>query len=163
MDPARGGEAGLLRNLVAAAISERQAAIGTQSRPCGATEDAGMSAAPSGTNSAALHGKHALVTGGARGIGLAISRMLLADGVRVTMLGRNAKKLEESARGLKSLGEVGCVTADVASAAAVTEAFAQACVKFGPINILINNAGEAASAPFLKTDAKLWRQMMSVN
>jgi 3-hydroxybutyrate dehydrogenase len=122
-----------------------------------------VSAASAGKNSVTLQGKHALVTGGARGIGLAISRMLLANGARVTMLGRNAKKLEESDRELKDLGEVACVIADVSDSAAVATAFAQARAKFGPIHILINNAGEAASAPFLKTDAKLWRRMMSVN
>jgi len=115
------------------------------------------------SGSVPLHGKHALVTGGARGIGLAITRALLAHGARVSMLGRNAQKLEQSARELTTLGEVVTVAADVADPAAVAEAFAKARARFGPIHILINNAGQAASAPFLKTDAKLWRQMMSVN
>lgn len=117
-----------------------------------------MSAVPT-----ALQNKHALVTGGARGIGLAISRMLLENGARVTMLGRDAKKLEASAREMAKLGEIACASADVTDANAVAEAFSQARSGFGPIQILVNNAGQAGSAPFLKTDAKLWRQMMSVN
>lgn len=115
-----------------------------------------MSAAP-------LQDKHALVTGGGRGIGLAIARALLEKGARVTILGRDARRLQESARELSKVGEVASVNADVTDAGTLSKAFAQARERFGPMQILINNAGQAASAPFLKTDAKLWRQMMSVN
>jgi NAD(P)-dependent dehydrogenase (short-subunit alcohol dehydrogenase family) len=86
-----------------------------------------------------LTGKHAIVTGGTRGIGAAISRALLAHGARVTALGRSA--------------------ADVTDPEAVSQAFAAA----GHIDILVNSAGQASSAPFLKTDAELWRRMIAVN
>jgi len=114
------------------------------------------------TNTAQLPfaGKHALVTGGGRGIGLAITRALLAHGARVTITGRTQTTLEETA---KSLGHIGWVLADVAKRESVTTAFREAKDTFGPIHILVNNAGQAASAPFLKTDEKLWRQLMSVN
>lgn len=111
----------------------------------------------------ALAGKHALVTGGGRGIGAAIARALLVQGARVTLLGRNADVLARTMQELQSLGEVNCVSADVAQSASVTAAFAQAATRFGRIDILINNAGQAASAPFVKTDEALWEQMLTVN
>ena len=101
-----------------------------------------------------LSGKHAVVTGGARGIGAAITRALTARGVRVTVLSRTPQALD-----------VKCdsVCADVANADAVSAAFRLASERSGPIHILVNNAGQAASAPFLKTGVELWHQMMAVN
>ncbi len=99
-----------------------------------------------------LAGKHALVTGGARGIGAAITRALLAHGARVTILGRELRP--DSAE---------YVRADVTDPAAVAQAFDQARQRSGTIDILVNNAGQASSAPFLKTDLALWRRMMAVN
>jgi NAD(P)-dependent dehydrogenase (short-subunit alcohol dehydrogenase family) len=110
-----------------------------------------------------LTGKHALVTGGARGIGGAISKLLLAHGARVTTLGRDRKSLEEAAHSLRSIGSIRFVVADVTDQTAVQRAFGEASSQSGRIDILINNAGRGKSAPFLKTDAQLWREMMSVN
>lgn len=112
-------------------------------------------------STAQLAGRHALVTGGARGIGLAITRTLLAHGARVTMTGRNIDALRKA--GASLCGEGFYVVADVSDGEAVNQAFATARERFGPIQILVNNAGQASSAPFLKTDATLWRQLMSVN
>lgn len=111
----------------------------------------------------ALHGKHALITGGGRGIGAAIARDLLRHGARVTLLGRDADVLRDTQRELGTLGEVDCVSADVAQRAQVDQAFAQAVARFGPIAILVNNAGQAGSAAFLKTGEDLWERMLSVN
>ncbi|MGH9744877.1 MAG: SDR family NAD(P)-dependent oxidoreductase [Candidatus Acidiferrales bacterium] len=105
-----------------------------------------------------LAGKHALVTGGSRGIGAAISAMLLANGARVTSVGRGA-----GASGTARHNDLHHASADVSDPAAVKKAFDSARSKFGAIEILVNNAGQASSAPFPKTDANLWRQMMSVN
>jgi NAD(P)-dependent dehydrogenase (short-subunit alcohol dehydrogenase family) len=93
-----------------------------------------------------LSGKHAVVTGGARGIGAAIVQSMTNQGARVTVIARS--------RGIK---------ADVGDSAAVEKAFAEARERSGRVDILINNAGQAASAPFLKMDAELWRRMMTVN
>jgi NAD(P)-dependent dehydrogenase (short-subunit alcohol dehydrogenase family) len=112
---------------------------------------------------AALSGKHALVTGGARGIGASVTRILLSHGAGVTMLGRKIKSLEETCSSLRALGQIDYAVADVCDPAAVAQAFATARERSGPIDILVNNAGQAASAPFLKTDAQLWRRMLSVN
>ncbi len=86
-----------------------------------------------------LTGKHAVVTGGNRGIGAAIVRALQEHGARVTIIHR--------------------ATVDVADGGAVARAFAA----MGRVDILVNNAGQAGSAPFAKTDHDLWRRMLSVN
>ena len=108
-----------------------------------------------------LQGRHALVTGASRGIGTEIARVLAADGARITLLGRQPAALQALAQELP--GEIHAVAADVTDAAAVQTAFAQAQERHGPITLLINNAGQAASAPLLKTTAELWQQMLDVN
>jgi NAD(P)-dependent dehydrogenase (short-subunit alcohol dehydrogenase family) len=102
-----------------------------------------------------LAGKHAIVTGGARGIGAAIARALADAGARVTIAGRDEAALAAAAHELHGAYMV----MDLARPAAVRAAFERA----GPCDILINNAGQAASAPFGKTDAALWQRMLDVN
>ena len=102
---------------------------------------------------------HALVTGGGRGIGLAISAALSRAGATVTVLGRNRATLDEAvASGAAQFSEV----ADVADQASVKSAIAAAAAR-QPIDILIANAGAAESAPFGRSDAALFQRMMDVN
>ncbi|UUZ67132.1 3-oxoacyl-ACP reductase FabG [Polaromonas sp. P2-4] len=108
-----------------------------------------------------LQGRHALVTGAARGIGAAIARVLATEGARVTLLGRRLDVLEQLVRELP--GETHAVVADISDAEQVQAAFAQARERFGPIGILVNNAGQAESAPFTKTSLELWQRMLAVN
>jgi NAD(P)-dependent dehydrogenase (short-subunit alcohol dehydrogenase family) len=110
-----------------------------------------------------LTGKHALVTGGGRGIGAAIASALLMHGARVTLLGRNEEILAKTVQEHSAAGELDYVAADITSAESVATAFACAVGRFGRIDILVNNAGQASSAPFAKTDEALWQQMLSVN
>jgi 3-hydroxybutyrate dehydrogenase len=110
-----------------------------------------------------LKGKHALVTGGTRGIGLAIARSLLQHGVRVTIVARNPANLQITQTELEPIGEVNCIELDITDSAAITTAFQAAAQHFGPISILVNNAGQAHSAPFMKTDIQLLNTMLSVN
>ena len=105
--------------------------------------------------------RHALVTGGGSGIGAAIALALVEAGMHVTITGRRSEVLQ--ALVARHPQQMHGVAADVADAQAVAHAFAEAKVKFGPIQILVNNAGQAQSAPFGKTDAALWQQMLSVN
>lgn len=118
-------------------------------------------------SSQTLEGRHALVTGGARGIGLACARALLARGARVTLLGRDGAALEAAVRELGGTAQaaqmVQSVQADIADEASVRQAFAQAEAAFGPVQVLVNNAGQASSQKFERTDAALWQAMLAVN
>ncbi len=109
-----------------------------------------------------LTGRHALVTGAARGIGAEIARTLAAEGAVLTLLGRDRDALQRVADSLAGSGH-GVATADVANPEAVQSAFAQARAARGAIGVLVNNAGAAESAPFLKTSFELWQRMLSVN
>ncbi|MBM3521635.1 MAG: SDR family oxidoreductase, partial [Alphaproteobacteria bacterium] len=106
-----------------------------------------------------LAGRHALVTGGGRGIGAAIAKALIAEGAAVTLLGRDSSVLARTA------GETGAAfeTGDVTDPASLARAFEAARLARGPIAILVNNAGQAASAPLVKTDDALWQRMIAVN
>jgi NAD(P)-dependent dehydrogenase (short-subunit alcohol dehydrogenase family) len=115
------------------------------------------------TQARSLAGRHALVTGAGRGIGLAIVEALLAEGACVVMLGRDAGRLSESASALGNADRVLTVVADVTDAAALRAAFATARRRYGPVPILVNNAGQAETAPFARTDEALWQRMLAVN
>jgi NAD(P)-dependent dehydrogenase (short-subunit alcohol dehydrogenase family) len=113
-------------------------------------------------HSNSLTGRHALVTGAARGIGAEIARTLAAQGAVLTLLGRDREALQRVAESLEGAGH-GVAAADVANPEAVQAAFAEARAARGPVAILVNNAGAAESAPFLKTSFDLWQRMLSVN
>jgi NAD(P)-dependent dehydrogenase (short-subunit alcohol dehydrogenase family) len=105
--------------------------------------------------------RHALVTGGGQGIGAAIARTLVARGLNVTVLGRRLDVVQALAD--TDPTHLCAVRADVADPAQVAQAVAQAEARFGPVDVLVNNAGQAQTAPFLKMDLALWNQMLSVN
>ncbi len=111
--------------------------------------------------SAPLAGRHALVTGGGRGIGAAIAQALAAQGASVTLLGRDRGHLEAAAERVGA-GTI-AVVADVTEPAQIDAAFERARCSHGTIDLLVNNAGEASSAAFARTDAALWRRMLDVN
>jgi len=106
-----------------------------------------------------LHaGKHALVTGGGTGIGLAIAQALAAEGAQVTITGRRADVLEAVAsNGLHALAM------DVMDEAQVVEGIAAAVAARGPIQIVVANAGIAEGKSLQKTDLDLWQRIMRTN
>ena len=109
---------------------------------------------------AILDGRHALVTGGGRGIGRAIAKALSGAGATVTVLGRQEAALKDTV----SAGDAkGYVIADVTDEAAVDAAVKQAVAARGPIDILIANAGTGVSVPFMKGTSAQFRDMFELN
>jgi NAD(P)-dependent dehydrogenase (short-subunit alcohol dehydrogenase family) len=107
-----------------------------------------------------LAGRHAVVTGGGRGIGAAIAGALATAGAELTVMGRNLSALQDKAAALPIAQAIAC---DVTDEPAVAAAFAQAIETFGPVAILINNAGAATSAPLARTSLETFRRMLDVN
>jgi NAD(P)-dependent dehydrogenase (short-subunit alcohol dehydrogenase family) len=110
-----------------------------------------------------LGGRHALVTGGGRGIGAAIATRLADGGAVLTLVGRDAARLDAAAAALPAGAIARAITCDITDATAVAAAFAAARERHGPIEILVNNAGQAGSAPLRRTDDELWQRMLAVN
>lgn len=109
---------------------------------------------------AMLKDRHALVTGGGRGIGLACAIALKAAGARVTIAGRDGARLGEAL----AHGDADHITPlDVTDPAATLAGIIAAEKAAGPIDILVANAGGAESAPFLQSDAALFRRMIDLN
>lgn len=112
-----------------------------------------------------LTGQHAVVTGASRGLGRAIAQELFGLGANVTLIARSAKGLQETAALLPPTpGRAVCIAeADVTDAAALTAAIDAGQAKFGPATILVNNAGAADTAPFLKADRAHWQRTFDIN
>ena len=110
-----------------------------------------------------LGGEHAVVTGAGRGIGAAIARALAAQGAKISLLGRSSGSLDKLAAELNGSTETCVAVADVTDGSALQAAFARAKERFGPVTILVNNAGVARSAPIHTGDDSLWEEMLAVN
>ncbi|WP_420013672.1 SDR family NAD(P)-dependent oxidoreductase [Tateyamaria sp.] len=105
-----------------------------------------------------LTGKHALVTGGGTGIGLAIAQALAAQGAQVTITGRRQSVLDEVA-GDRMFG----AAMDVRDESSVCDVIATAVAARGPVQICVPNAGVAEGRSLHKTDMAFWRDMMATN
>src|SRR3979490_2322079 len=107
--------------------------------------------------------RHAVVTGASRGIGGTIAAALAARGARVCLLGRDGESLTSVSAALGGPSRAAPIVADVTDAASVSAALPKERQHFGPVHILINNAGQAASAKFTETDETLWNRIVAVN
>ncbi|MBR0893870.1 SDR family oxidoreductase [Bradyrhizobium tropiciagri] len=107
--------------------------------------------------------KVALVTGAARGIGLAAAKRFLADGWRVALLDIEGALLESAVAALKQPNDTLALTCDVSDAAGVAAAIAAIANRFGRLDALVNNAGTAVFAPVLETSDADWTRIMAVN
>jgi NAD(P)-dependent dehydrogenase (short-subunit alcohol dehydrogenase family) len=101
--------------------------------------------------------RHAVITGGGSGIGAAVARQLLGQGLRVTLMGRSLERLRAQQQALGP--EVGIQACDVGDEASVAAAFAAV----GAVDILINNAGQVETAPLAKTSLESWQRLLNVN
>jgi NAD(P)-dependent dehydrogenase (short-subunit alcohol dehydrogenase family) len=103
---------------------------------------------------------HALITGGGTGIGAAIALRLGDAGARVTVVGRRPEPLRKVVDGLPTAQ---AVPFDVTNEEAVETGVSAAAGRFGPVDILVNGAGAAESAPFERITPATWRRMLEVN
>ena len=111
-----------------------------------------------------LDGRHAVVTGGSRGIGAAIAAALAGHGAVVTIMARRVDDLRAHANALHQGGaRVHTEPCDVADDDSVQRAFQRAEQALGPVHILVNNAGTARAANFGATSRDIWDQMLAVN
>src|SRR6516165_5650055 len=107
--------------------------------------------------------KVALVTGAARGIGLAVARRFLAEDWCVALLDIEGKLLEESVAALEASERTLALGGDVSDAAAVANALSAIDRRFGRLDALVNNAGIAVFAPLMETSDADWKRVLEVN
>jgi 3-oxoacyl-[acyl-carrier protein] reductase len=107
-----------------------------------------------------LAGRVAVVTGGSKGIGLAVATRFAASGADVAIVarGREALDLALTTIGSTARGRVVAVQGDVAAVADIRRAYDEAMAAFGKIDILVNNAGVSRNAPFEQITDEIWRE-----
>lgn len=113
-----------------------------------------------------FHGKVAVITGGASGIGLAMAEQFAREGMKIVLADIERTALDEAASNLKALGAeaIGVVT-DVTKAEALVELEKRAVAKFGKVHVLCNNAGIGAheDVPMWELPLSDWRWTLDVN
>lgn len=110
-----------------------------------------------------LAGQVAVVTGAGRGIGAATARALAEAGLSVVVAARSRDQIERQTAELVAMGrQARAVVCDVTSEASV-QALSRAAAELGPVAVLVNNAGAAASMPVARTSLEDWNRLMGVN
>jgi NAD(P)-dependent dehydrogenase (short-subunit alcohol dehydrogenase family) len=108
--------------------------------------------------------KVAIVTGGASGIGLAITQRLARDGAKVAVFDLNGADAEAAAAKIRADGGAAlAVVVDVADRASIDRGVDEVHAQFGPVTILVNNAGRAGFEPFLSISEATWNGILAVN
>lgn len=111
-----------------------------------------------------LQGKHAIITGAGRGLGRGIALKLAAEGARVVAADVNDSAARETAALIQGQGgEALAVAADVTSRASVSGMMRAARERFGPVDVLVNNAGWDKVEPFVKSNEETWERVLAVN
>jgi NAD(P)-dependent dehydrogenase (short-subunit alcohol dehydrogenase family) len=107
--------------------------------------------------------KAALVTGAARGIGLATAKRFLTDGWRVALLDIDGENLRRTFKAIGKPDATLAIACDVADAKAVARAFETVAQKFRRLDALVNNAGIAIFKPILDVTYEDWSRVLAVN
>jgi 3-oxoacyl-[acyl-carrier protein] reductase len=110
-----------------------------------------------------LDGKVAMVTGGASGIGAAVSELFASEGAKVAVLDLNLERAEACAAKIGGPGKSTAVQADVADEAMVKSAFAKARQELGEIDILVNNAGIDTTCLLADMPTDMWDRMINIH
>ena len=111
-----------------------------------------------------LQGHHAVVTGGAQGIGLAIARRFLHEGASVSLWDISDRQLQAAAQALDAPGRVFTAAADVRDETAILAAAQASAVALGPATVLVNNAGVLGPlVPTWEHSAAQWREVLDIN
>jgi NAD(P)-dependent dehydrogenase (short-subunit alcohol dehydrogenase family) len=112
---------------------------------------------------AAAMDRTALVTGAARGIGLAVAKRFLVEGWRVALLDIDGQALKSVAEEIGHPEKILALSADVSEPQAVASAIGQTADRFGRLDALVNNAGVAVFKPLLATTFEEWSRVLAVN
>ena len=125
------------------------------------TQDTMTAAATHGRD---LAGQVAFVTGGATGIGLAVSQALCAHGATVAILNRNQDRARAAVDALRAAGgQAESFVADIADSASVDAAVDAALKQLGRVDILVNNAGLTRDGLFMRMSDEQWSQVIDTN
>lgn len=111
-----------------------------------------------------MSGQAAIVTGGATGIGLAISRRLAAAGATVAILARNVERAQAAAAAIRDAGGIAHAHgADIANTASVDAAIEAALAALGRVDVLVNNAGLTRDGLFMRMSDAQWAEVLETN
>jgi len=105
----------------------------------------------------------AIVTGGSKGIGLAIARAFLDRGMQVTVTGRNAADLDRAQRDLAGGANVLALAADVRNPEEASRVVDETVSRFGGLDVLVNNAGIGRFTPVADMSIEAWREVIDTN
>jgi 3-hydroxybutyrate dehydrogenase len=116
------------------------------------------------TDRSGLTGRSAVVTGGGRGVGAEVARLLAAGGASVLVAARTSSEVEQVATELRRSGaNAFATTCDVSDPHSIDSLATRARETFGQIDILINNAGIATAAPLARTTLDEWNRVLAIN
>jgi len=111
-----------------------------------------------------VEGKHILITGASSGLGAHMATMLAGRGARVSVTARRIDRLQSLVEAIQDKGgEAAAMAMDVVDQDSVTAGFDKARARFGPVDVVINNAGTAARAPAEETPAAEWHRVIDAN